>query len=209
MSAERAIDYISNREVANDENLKAGRPRSEESRKAILDAARKLMARMPMADLTIEAIAKRAGVGKTTIYRWWPSKAAVAVEAFVEQPGINHVVARGGSYAYAVSHQIESMIRQLRGLNGRIVAGVVAEGQSDPAVLDMLYDKYLKVRVEALYKLIEEGKAAGEFRANVRTDIVADMILGPLFLRILSGEHGIDPDFADNYAEQAIAILAA
>ena len=61
-----------------------GRPRSEASRQAILDATKRLLDTETVRDLSIERIAKEAGVGKTTIYRWWPSKAAVVIDAFFE-----------------------------------------------------------------------------------------------------------------------------
>ncbi|MEC8665320.1 MAG: TetR/AcrR family transcriptional regulator, partial [Pseudomonadota bacterium] len=79
-------------EQTNERVFQPGRPRSEKSRKAILDATRRLLTHMPLSELSIEAIAKKAKVGKTTIYRWWPNKASVAMEAFLEQPGVQNIV---------------------------------------------------------------------------------------------------------------------
>jgi len=196
-------------EVNDNRPAGAGRPRSAHSRKAILDSTRKLLTRTPLQVLSIEAIAKKAGVGKTTIYRWWPTKAAVAMEAFLEQPGIQNIVPTTATSADAIMRQIESLIRQLRGQNGRIVAGIIAESQADPAVLDLLYEKFLKERVTFFHDQIEAGKKSGEFKPHIQTDIAIDMILGPLFLRVLSGEHGIDNDFAENYPHQIVAALVA
>jgi AcrR family transcriptional regulator len=207
MATERVIAFAT--EEHEEKNGGAGRPRSEHARKAILDATRKLLTRTPLQTLSIEAIAKKAGTGKTTIYRWWPTKAAVAMEAFLEQPGIQNIVPTTATASEAIARQIESMIRQLRGQNGRIIAGIIAESQADPAVLDLLYEKFLKERTEVLYTQIEIGKKSGEFRADIRTDIAMDMLMGPLFLRVLSGEHGIDNDFAENFPFQAVAALAA
>ena len=191
------------------EKTGAGRPRSEPSRRAILDATRRLLTREPLARLSIEAIAKKAGVGKTTIYRWWPNKAAVAMEAFLEQPGIQNIDPTTATAAEAVARQLESLVRQLRGQNGRIIAGIIAESQSDPAVLDLLYEKFLKDRVETLYRLVEQGSGNGEFKPGLDTAIAIDMLLGPLFLRVLSGDHGIDSHFAENYPQQALMALQA
>lgn len=194
----------------NDEDTttsKAGRPRSEQSRKKILDATRRLLTHTSMSDLSIEAIAKKAKVGKTTIYRWWPNKATVAMEAFLEQPGLQHVTPTTRSTVDALRHQIESMIRQLRGQNGRIIAGIIAESQSNGEVLDLLYESFLKDRVETLYTRIEEGKDNGELRQDIDAEIAVDMILGPLFLRVLSGEEAIDDHFAGNYPEQVLSAL--
>lgn len=202
------IEGIAANENDSDDNFKPGRPRSEKARKAILDSTRKLLTQMSMNDLSIEAIAKKAKVGKTTIYRWWPSKAAVAMEAFLEQPGIQNIVPTSATNAEAVQRQIESLIRQLRGQNGRIIAGIIAESQSDASVLDLMYERFLKDRVGNLYKFVEEGMKAGEFK-KLDSDIAVDMILGPLFLRILSGEHGIDQSFAERYPAQAVKGLLA
>lgn len=205
MAADRRMndDYLQD----NDDKAQAGRPRSEESRRAIMDATKRLLARAPLADLSIESVARKAGVGKTTIYRWWPNKAAIAMEAFLEQPGSQNIVPTTASSAEAIMRQIESLIRQLRGQNGRIIAGIIAESQADTTVLDLLYEKFLKERVEHLYHHLENGKRTGEFNAVLHTDIAIDMILGPIFLRVLSGEHGIDNNFAENYPAQAMLAL--
>lgn len=202
-----ATDRIIDEDTDTSNENKAGRPRSTKSHKAILDATRKLLTRTPLSQLSIEAIAKKAGVGKTTIYRWWPHKAAVAMDAFLEQPGIQNIVPTTSTAADAVQKQLESLIRQLRGQNGRIIAGIIAESQGDDSVLDLLYEKFLKERVDILYTQIEAGKSSGEFNASLHTDIAVDMLVGPLFLRVLSGEHGIDNHFAENYPAQAILAL--
>lgn len=193
----------------NERVFQPGRPRSEKSRKAILDATRRLLTHMPLSELSIEAIAKKAKVGKTTIYRWWPNKASVAMEAFLEQPGVQNIVPTTATAQDAIRKQLESLIRQLRGQNGRIIAGIIAESQSSNEVLDLLYEKFLKERVTPLYEKVEEGKANGEFRSDIDVEIALDILVGPLFMRVLSGEHGIDNNFAENYPTQAVNALLA
>lgn len=193
----------------NEKKTQAGRPRSEKSRKAILDATRKLLTHMSLSELSIEAIAKKAKVGKTTIYRWWPSKAAVAMDAFLEQPGVQNIIPTTASPSDAIVKQLESLIRQLRGQNGRIIAGIIAESQGNAEVLDLLYEKFLKDRIEPLYKHLEAGKQSGVFKGALDSDIALDMLVGPLFLRVLSGENAIDNNFAENYPAQALLALQA
>ena len=176
--------------------FKPGRPRSEKSRKAILDATRRLMTHSSLGELSIEAIAKKAKVGKTTIYRWWPNKASVAMEAFLEQPGVQNIMPTSASPTETIKKQIENLIRQLKGQNGRIIAGIIAESQSDASVLDLIYDKFLKDRVGTLYTQFELGQKSGEFNTELDSDIAIDMIMGPLFLRVLSGENALDNSFA-------------
>jgi AcrR family transcriptional regulator len=189
--------------------FKPGRPRSEKSRKAILDATRRLMTHSSLGELSIEAIAKKAKVGKTTIYRWWPNKASVAMEAFLEQPGVQNIMPTSASPTETIKKQIENLIRQLKGQNGRIIAGIIAESQSDASVLDLIYDKFLKDRVGTLYTQFDLGQKSGEFNTELDSDIAIDMIMGPLFLRVLSGENALDNSFAERYPTQALSMLRA
>lgn len=216
MVAETIINQKHNRETPvnvqpaneNDEGYKPGRPRSQKSRKAILEATRKLMAQMSMNELSIEAIAKKAKVGKTTIYRWWPCKAAVVIEAFMEQPHMQVIVPAEATARAEVICLLENMIRMVRGQNGRMLAGIIAESQSDPIVMEILYERFLKDRVGDLYDAVERGQKNGEFRA-IDLEIAVDMLMGPLFLRVLSGDNGIDDNFAARYPQQAVAGLRA
>ncbi len=207
MAADKKID-VAVEHIEDEQKTRPGRPRSNKAHKAIMEATRRLLTHMPLSDLSIEAIAKKAKVGKTTIYRWWPNKASVAMEAFLEQPGIQNIVPTTSTATEAVMRQVESLIRQLRGQNGRIIAGIIAESQSDSAVLELLYERFLKERVEALYEKIEQGKANGEFKPELDSFIAIDMLMGPLFLRVLSGEHGIDNEFAEKFPKQALFALA-
>jgi AcrR family transcriptional regulator len=187
--------------------FKPGRPRSEASRRAILDATRRLLTHMSLSDLSIEAIARKAKVGKTTIYRWWPNKSAVAMEAFTTQSSVQNIIPTTATASEAVVKQLENLIRLLRGQNGRIIAGIIAEGQSDPEVADMLYQNFLKERVTMLHSKVEEGKASGEFKAELDTEIAIDLLLGPLFLRVLSGEDAIDSHFAEKYPQNVLLAI--
>lgn len=189
--------------------FKPGRPRSEKSRKAILDATRRLLTHTSLGELSIESIAKKAKVGKTTIYRWWPNKAAVAMEAFLEQPGVQNIMPSSLSPTEAIKKQIENLIRHLKGQNGRIIAGIIAESQSDESVLDLMYEKFLKDRVGTLYTQFEKGQAEGLFAKDIDPDIAIDMMMGPLFMRVLSGENAIDNSFAERYPVQVVRALSA
>ena len=90
-----------------------------------------------------------------------------------------------------------------------IIAGIIAESQSSNEVLDLLYEKFLKERVTPLYEKVEEGINNGEFRSDIDIEIALDILVGPLFMRVLSGEHGMDNNFAENYPTQAVNALLA
>ena len=99
-----------------------GRPRSEKSRKNILKATNSLLLHKSVQELSIEAIAKKAKVGKTTIYRWWPNKAAVVMDALISQPGLAAPLPTPKNNAEAITLQLEKLIRMLNSNNGDTIA---------------------------------------------------------------------------------------
>ncbi|MCB1556368.1 MAG: TetR/AcrR family transcriptional regulator [Alphaproteobacteria bacterium] len=202
-------DFDQDQDQSAEQSSRAGRPRSEKARKKILEATRRLLTHMSMDELSIEAIAKKAKVGKTTIYRWWPNKAAVAMEAFLDQPGLANVLPSNAPPAAMIKHQLESLIRQLRGQNGKIIAGIIAESQSSEEILELMYESFLKDRVGTLYAQFAKGQESGAFNPEIDADIAIDMMMGPLFLRVLSGENAIDDSFAAQFPRQALLALAA
>jgi AcrR family transcriptional regulator len=174
--------------------FKAGRPRSEESRRAILDATRRLLTHMSVQKISIEAIAKKAGVGKTTIYRWWPNKQAVVMEAVFNQPGFQNFMPQASVPFEGVRAQVEKMSRQLTGKNGRLVAEIIGECQGDVEVLKALVKNFFQDRYNALAYYIQKGKAEGQFRESTDIEVAIDLILGPVIFRLMSGQN-IDEAF--------------
>jgi len=123
--------------IKQDKAQKSGRPRSESSRKAILDATRRLLTHSSVQKLSIEAIARKAGVGKTTIYRWWPNKSAVIMEAIFSQPAFNNVMPTPRNAVQGVTMQLDKLCRQMAGKNGRLVAEIIGEAQSNREAIDI------------------------------------------------------------------------
>src|SRR5262245_63666559 len=105
--------------------------RNEASRRSILDATQRLLAQddITVQKLSIEAIAREAGVGKTTIYRWWPSKAAIVIDAFMENHLLHTPMPTDVSVREALEIHLRSLIRQYAGPPGRLVSQIVAESQ--------------------------------------------------------------------------------
>lgn len=169
--------------------FKAGRPRSEESRRAILDATRRLLTHMSVAKISIEAIAKKAGVGKTTIYRWWPNKQSVVMEAVFNQPGFQNILPQAAVPFEGVKAQVEKLVRQLTGKNGRIVAEIIGECQGDIETLKALVKNFFQDRYNSLAYYIQRGKHDGQFDESVDIEVAIDVILGPIIFRLMSGQN--------------------
>ena len=177
---------------SDDQEKRRGRPRSETSKKSILNAVNRLLLLTSVKDLSIEAIAKKAGVGKTTIYRWWPNKVAVVLDALLYQLGNTPALPTSATKAEAITNQLERFMRLLKGKNGKILIEVMAEAQANE---------------ETLANLIEDGKENGEFRKEISTALAVDMIYGSIVYRLMSGAETLDQDFTTNLPLEALNIL--
>ena len=109
---------------------------------AILDATLKLLETTPLQQVSIESIAREAGVGKATIYRWWSSKAAVVIEAFLQTHVSHTPMEKGGSPREAIARHFHLLVDEYSGWSGRIVAQIMAEGQSEPNVLREFRERF-------------------------------------------------------------------
>jgi AcrR family transcriptional regulator len=168
-----------------------------------------LLETQALQQITIESIAKEAGVGKATIYRWWPSKASVVIEAFV----INHIVRTpmptGVSCREAISTHIHRMVEQYGGRGGRIVAQILAEGQNDAEILREFRERFFDGRRTLVRAVIEQGRKNGEFRTDLDPDFEMDMLYSPIYFRLIMGHLPLDKQFADGITENAVNWLSA
>lgn len=171
---------------------KAGRKRSETSRRAILQAAFELMEDVGFDRMTIESVAARAGVGKTTIYRWWESRGVLAVEAFLTM--VEPVIAfhNNGSAREDMLAQMQALAQLYRGPTGRFVREMIGSSQSDPAMRRAFHELFLAPRREMARAVFRRGQEAGEFRAGVDADVAIDVLYSPIYYRLLASGGSIE-----------------
>jgi transcriptional regulator with XRE-family HTH domain len=100
----------------------------------------------PARDLTMDAVAKRAGVGKPTLYKWWPTKAALVMAMFNERIAGKLGAPKSSTAEEAIRAKMRRMITEFNGLYGKIVADLIAEGQSEPAILEDLNKSLIRLR---------------------------------------------------------------
>lgn len=184
-----------------------GRPRSVDSEQAILAAAWRLLQESSVKQVSIEAIARAAGVGKTTIYRWWPSKAALIVDAFLAQVQTVLPFPKTETAAEALAQQMQRLVGVFRGDVGRIVAQIIAEGQCDPAALESFRDRFLSPRRDAARQVIVRGVESSEFDPALDPDLAMDILYGPIYYRLLVQHLPLDEAFARALFQRAIACL--
>src|ERR1700693_3451944 len=175
-----------------------GRPRSEESRQAILRSTLKLLKQHGgFAELSIEAIAADANVGKTTVYRWWPTKAALVADAFSASADSELRFPNTGSVQRDMSLQMRRLIRIFRSKRGKVVAALLAGGQSDPELIEAFRDRFLWPRRKQAYKTLQRGIDRGELPADTDLDLVLDSLYGPIYMRFLIRHDKLEESFAD------------
>jgi AcrR family transcriptional regulator len=162
-----------------------GRPRSEQARRAILRSTLSLLQHTGFPDLTIEAIAADAGVGKTTVYRWWPDKGALVVDAFASSTETKLHFPDTGSVYRDMSLQMNQFLGILRTRRGRIVAELLGAGQSDPELLEAFRERFLRPRRQEAYATLRRGIERGELHNSLDLDLVLDVLYGAMYMRFL------------------------
>lgn len=167
----------------------AGRPRSPEAHAAILRAALTLAARDGLRALTMEGVAREAGVGKATVYRRWSSKAALLADALrevatpLQRPETG--TARGDYLALVAA--------QRSGTDGRALARLTVDAAEDPELLAAVREVVSEPRRAVVRALLRDGIARGELRDDLDVDLAVDVLIGPGAYRALLGLPPADP----------------
>lgn len=179
-----------------------GRRRNDAARDAILDATFRLLSDPDADSVTIDAIAAEAGVGRQTIYRWWPSKGAVVADALARRAQVAVPERDTGSFTRDLEAFLADSFAGLRdpGYSGRL-RQIVAAAQQDEHVAQVLAD-FTAVRRAALRALLERGRAAGELAPGADLDMLADMAYGVLYYRLLVGHAPLDESAARTLAAE-------
>jgi AcrR family transcriptional regulator len=198
-----------NKEPSSQAPKRRGRPpRSEAvSHGRIIEAVFELMRERCLDDVSIEEIAHRAGVGKPTIYKWWPNKAALLLDMFKERVVPHFPVNSTATAEEAIRQQAKELVRLLNGTFGKVSAQIIAEGQSDPTVIADYRENYVRMRRNLTIPVIERGYASGEFKRRVEPHLLIDMIYGPIYYRLLVRYLPLDQQFIDDLLDHVLAYL--
>jgi AcrR family transcriptional regulator len=185
-----------------------GRPRSQQSRAAVLRATSELMREVGLRAMTTDDIAARSGASKATIYKWWPNKYAVAVEAFLSEMAVESPDPDTGSAREDFRLALRGMVHFYTGENGRAYAQLVGEAQFDPKIGAELRDHLVGSRRELVRAIWDRGVARGELRADVDPEVAIDLIFGPAMYRLIAGHAPLDDTAAAAVVDAAIRGLA-
>ncbi|WP_230202827.1 TetR/AcrR family transcriptional regulator [Parafrankia discariae] len=182
-----------------------GRPRSERARAAVLEATLALAGEVGPAGLSMEAIARRAGVSKETLYRWWPSKTEVILDAMVERGQLGIPLPDSGSLPDDVHAFLRSTIDALDGTTALLLRAVAAAAATDQAVAHDVRDRFLITRRAALETLLDRAVARGEIPDEYTTQLV-DFVYGSLWYRLIFDVGPLDHRWADKTAAAITSI---
>jgi AcrR family transcriptional regulator len=169
-----------------------------------MDALYALLQQTSVRDLSMEAIAKRAGVGKPTLYKWWPSKAALVFAMFHERLAGEPTATKARTAEAAIRERVRRLVAELNGLFGKVMAELIAEGQSNPAVLRELYERHIGPRRAAALLDIERGKANGEIVRDADAELLLEEIFGAIYYRMLLRPAPLTEDYGDRVVHQVL-----
>jgi AcrR family transcriptional regulator len=185
-----------------------GRRRSASSHAAIVRATQELLVERGYRELTIEGVAARAGVGKQTIYRWWPSRAALVLEAYLAGSEGLPLPPESGS----VHEDVRALVVWLASvlaqpIGGRVVAGLIADLQHDPDLAEGFHRDVVPARRSAMLAALERARDRGEIRADADLGVAVDELHGAVFYRVLLSGEPIDDEFAARLTHQVLGGL--
>ncbi|MBE9044904.1 TetR/AcrR family transcriptional regulator [Pleurocapsales cyanobacterium LEGE 10410] len=178
-----------------------GRPRSPETRAKILKAAYEMLNEVGFMDLTIEGVAVRAEVGKPTIYRRWKTKAALAMDAFLDAVNPELAFPDTGEASEDFREQMQKIVRLMNSPRGDVLASVIGCGQADEELIAAFRENWLTPRREDAKRVFQRGVDRGELKEGIDAEIAIDALYSPLFYRLLLKHQPLTKDFVDRLVD--------
>jgi AcrR family transcriptional regulator len=185
----------------------AGRPRSEEAHQAILDATLELLVEVGFSALTVEGVAGRAGVGKATIYRRWPSKLPLVVEAFGRLPGFEDVDT--GDLADDLKQMLRGYLQLFNATPLATVLPSLAGERAHNPELSELFDPVSKQRRQPLIRAFERAAERGEIAADLDLELAADLVVGPIAVALFFKGGRVSPRMVGPMVDLALRGIRA
>ena len=188
-----------------------GRPRSEKAREAVLAAAAELLLARGLGAVSMDAVAERAGVSKATIYRWWPTKETLALDAlYHEWAAARPAAADTGSLRGDLLSLLRPWVRLVgKRPYGRVIAVLVAEAQTDPAFARQYRDRFVEPRRAQIRPILQHAIECGELPSTTNVELALDLLYGPLYHRLLHGHAPLNERFLRDLVDTVLAGLTA
>jgi AcrR family transcriptional regulator len=184
-----------------------GRPRSEKAHQAILAAAGDLLLARGLSAVSMDAVAERAGVSKATIYRWWPTKESLALDAlFTEWAAVQPRLRDTGTLRGDLLALLRPWARLATSKPyGRVIGALVTEAQTDPAFAAEYLRRVVEPRRDQARAIFRRAIERGEIPADTKIEVAVDMVYGPLYHRLLHGHAPLNDRFVRDVVDMALA----
>jgi AcrR family transcriptional regulator len=199
------------RQETDGSTLRRGRPRSEKAREATLAAAAELLLARGLGAVSMDAIAERAGVSKATIYRWWPTKETLALDALHHEWAAARPRPREtGSLRGDLLSLLRPWVRLIgKRPYGPVIAALIAEAQTDPAFAEQYRERFVEPRRAQARPILGRAIERGELPATTDVELALDLLYGPLYHRLLHGHAPLDDRFLRDLVDTVLAGLAS
>jgi AcrR family transcriptional regulator len=183
-----------------------GRPRSEKARVAILEAAAELLLARGLSAVSMDAVAERAGVSKATIYRWWPTKETLALDALYNEWAAVQPAARDtGSLRGDLLSLLRPWVRLAASRPyGRVIAALVTEAQTDLAFAAEYRARFVEPRRDQARAVFRRAIERGEIPADIKIEVALDLLYGPIYHRLLHGHAPLNDRFVRDIVDAAL-----
>ncbi|HXZ75671.1 MAG TPA: TetR/AcrR family transcriptional regulator, partial [Streptosporangiaceae bacterium] len=184
-----------------------GRPRSEKAHKAILDAAAELLLVRGLSAVSMDAVAERASVSKATIYRWWPTKETLALDAlYTESAAVRPSPRDTGSLRGDLLALLRPWARLASSRPyGRVIAALITEAQTDPAFAAEYRRRVVEPRRDQARAVFRRAIERGEIPADTNIEVALDLLYGPLYHRLLHGHAPLNDRFTQDVVDMALS----
>jgi len=184
------------------QQTRKGRPRSEQRHNAILQTAIDLVLELGFRAVSIESIAAKAGVAKTTIYRRWPNKAAVVMDAFMLRFGSGTQFPTAKKVTGSVRLQMRSMARAFRSKDGAVVKALLAEAQFDAELATAFRERWTLPRRKMALAVFQKAISQGELRSDINLEATIDLLYAPMYYRLQMGTGSLSDAYIDEIFDQ-------
>jgi AcrR family transcriptional regulator len=187
-----------------------GRPRSEKARQAILEAAAELLLARGLSAVSMDAVAQQAGVSKATIYRWWPTKETLALDALYAEWAAARPSPRDTG---SLRGDLLSLLRPWARLAssrpyGRVIAALITEAQTDPVFAAEYRERFVEPRRDQARAIFRRAIERGEIPADTKIEVALDILYGPFYHRLLHGHAPLNERFVRDVIDTALGGIA-
>ncbi|HYS38152.1 MAG TPA: TetR/AcrR family transcriptional regulator [Pseudonocardiaceae bacterium] len=182
-----------------------GRRPAAQVRAEVLAAAGELLLDVGMGAFTFERVAALSGASKVTLYKWWPSKGALALEAYFHAVQQHLEFPDTGDIEADLTAQVRSFIGLLAGRPGAVIRELIGHAQTDPELLNSFRERYSRPRRDLAIAAMRRARERGQIRADVDLEVIVDQLWGAGYHRLLLPDEPLTEQFATALVRNVMA----